>query len=495
MKTKIDYKGYDALLQPTDWRYASATLGLLKFLKYFGFDYEILNNCDEKPCGAVYGFDGILYKQEYITEENYLLFAEHHFSKDMTHISILNMLKKEELSDEDVKTVNELLKSKTVLKKVMGKVKFDGTNKDEITSLIEKNRLEIIKSIFRYGKNLYSNYCNSNLLLTGENNHCRLTGYSVDEGRKTRFLGFCFSKDSFDSNDIPEFDFIPFAFSNADMYETYFINNNYSVETLEITSEILSEELKKATEKVKKKKRFRKSDEADKIDSETENTDDFYKIKRNDARKNLFAVLRNVENYINYDVEIIVKSRDNEYYNSLYVRLECLKKLKDLNDNSLNYTIKITNEYEISVECEVYDRCLNNVLLDDLIERMLVHYFEKDVNKSIVKQITENLITINASWKGNLEMKKIANDLGYKANKILLDKDKSKVSVFKRKLTSAFIAHDYNRVMDIMLKLSEYTEMDLSFFVNFFEEPEKNRELMYEFICKLEVPSENKSNN
>ncbi|MDD6644598.1 MAG: type I CRISPR-associated protein Cas8a1/Csx8 [Oscillospiraceae bacterium] len=462
MKIKIDYRGYDALLQPTDWRYASATLGLLKFLKYYGFDYEILNNCDEKPCGAVYGFDGILYKQEYITEENYLLFAEHHFSKDMTHISILNMLKKEELSDEDVKTVNELLKSKTVLKKVMGKVKFDGANKDEITSLIEKNRLEIIKSIFRYGKNLYSNYCNSNLLLTGENNHCRLTGYSVDEGRKTRFLGFCFSKDSFDSNDIPEFDFIPFAFSNGDMYETYFINNNYSVETLEITSEILSEELGK--------------------------------VEKRDSRTKLLAVLQRVENFINYDVEIIVKSRDNEYYNSLYVRLECLKKLKDLNDNSLNYTIKITNEYEISVECEVYDRCLNNVLLDDLIERMLVHYFEKDVNKSIVKQITENLITINASWKGNLEMKKIANDLGYKANMILLDKDKSKVGIFKRKLTSAFIAHDYDRVMDIMLKLSEYAEMDLSFFVNFFEEPEKNRELMYEFICKLEVPSEDKSN-
>ena len=67
MKTRIDYNGFDTLIQPTDWRYASATLGLLKFLKYMGFDYEILNDCEEKPCGAVYGFDGILYKQEYIT--------------------------------------------------------------------------------------------------------------------------------------------------------------------------------------------------------------------------------------------------------------------------------------------------------------------------------------------------------------------------------------------------------------------------------------------
>lgn len=465
MKIKIDYKGYDALLQLTDWRYASATLGLLKFLKYFGFDYEILNNCDEKPCGAVYGFDGILYKQEYITEENYLLFAEHHFSKDMTHISILNMLKKEELSDEDVKTVNELLKSKTVLKKVMGKVKFDGTNKDEITSLIEKNRLEIIKSIFRYGKNLYSKYCNSNLLLTGENNHCRLTGYSVDEGRKTRFLGFCFSKDSFDSNDIPEFDFIPFAFSNADMYETYFINNNYSVETLEITSEILSEELGK--------------------------------VEKRDSRTKLLAVLQRVENFINYDVEIIVKSRDTEYYSSLYVRLDRLRRLKDLGEKSLEFKYEIAKDYWLNLEREVYDRCLNNVQLDDLIERMLKIYFDKDANKTTIRFRTNTLIEINASWKGKLIMNELeyARNCGYYVSKKIVEmKSTNKIKTFRQKLTSAIIAHDYDRVMEILLNLSNYTNMDLPFFLKFLENPEDNKELVFAFISNLSDPTENNSN-
>lgn len=465
MKTKIDYKGYDALLQPTDWRYASATLGLLKFLKYFGFDYEILNNCGEKPCGAVYGFDGILYKQEYITEENYLQFAEHHFSKDMTHISILNMLKKEELSDEDIKTVNELLKSKTVLKKVMGKVKFDGTNKDEITSLIEQNRLEIVKSIFRYGKNLYSNYCNSNLLLTGENNHCRLTGYSVDEGRKTRFLGFCFSKDSFDSNDIPEFDFIPFAFSNSDMYETYFINNNYSVETLELTSKILSEELGK--------------------------------VDKKDPRTKLLAVLQRVENFINYDVEIIVKSRDTEYYGSLYVRLDRLRRLKDLGEKSLEFKYEIAKDYWLNLEREVYDRCLNNVQLDDLIERMLKIYFDKDANKTTVRFRTNTLIEINASWKGNLIMNELeyARNCGYYVSKKFVEmKSTNKIKTFRQKLTSAIIAHDYDRVMEILLNLSNYTNMDLPFFLKFLENPEENKELVFAFISNLSDPTENNSN-
>ena len=466
MKTRIDYNGFDALLQPTDWRYASATLGLLKFLKYMGFDYEILNDCEEKPCDAVYGFDGILYKQEYITEENYLKFAEYHFSKDMTHISILNMLKKEELSDEDVKTVNELLKSKTVLKKVMGKVKFDGTNKDEITLLIEENRLEIVKSIFRYGKNLYSDYCNSNLLLTEGNNHCRLTGYSVDEGRKTRFLGFCFSKDSFDSNDIPEFDFVPFAFSNSDMYETYFINNNYSVKALEVTSEILSEELDK--------------------------------VEKRDPRTKLLAVLKRVDNFINYDVEIIVKSRDKEYYNSLYVRLDRLKRLKDLGDKSLEFKYEIAKDFWLNLEREVYDRCLNNVHLDDLIERMLKLYFDKDVNKTTVRIRTSTLIDINASWKGNVIMDelKMARNCGYYVSKKLIAmKSTNKIKTFRQKLTSAIIAHDYERVMEILLNLSNYADEDLPFFLRFLENPEDNKELVFAFISNLSEPSETKTNN
>ena len=175
MKNTVDYtvgnKHYNALLQPTEWRYSAAALGLLKFLKFCNCDYELLNNCSEKPEEAIYGFDGIFYDESCITEENYLLFAEDYFKSDMTHIIILNTLKKDEFTDEDVKKVNDLIKSKTVLKKVMGNVKFDGTNKEAVVSLIEENRLEIIKSIFRYGKNLYSDYCNSNLLLTESNNN------------------------------------------------------------------------------------------------------------------------------------------------------------------------------------------------------------------------------------------------------------------------------------------------------------------------------------
>ena len=378
MKTNVDYKGYDTLIQPTDWRYSAACLGLHRFLTYSGFDFKLLNDCEDTVDGAIYGFDGILYHSSDLTEENYLLFAENFFKKDMTHLTILSMLENAEFTDENIKTINDLIKSKTVLKKLVGKIKFDGTNKDVISNLINENRFEIIKSIFRYGKNLYSDYCNSNLLLTDSNNHCRLVGYSVDEGRKTRFLGFCFSKESVDCNDEIEFDFIPFAFSNPEMYETYFVNNNYSIKELVKTNDTLSERLR---------------------DNEKKN-----------PKTRLLSVLQQADNFINYDVEIIEKNRDNDYYSTLFVRTERLRALKQLSDKSLSFTYKIAEDYWLNLEKEVFERCLNNVLLDDLIERMLKIFLDSgEVNKTTVRFRTNTLVDINVSWKGSMIMSELEN--------------------------------------------------------------------------------------
>lgn len=72
MKTKIDYFDYDTLLQPTDWRFAAAVVGLCKYFDYFGIDYKVLYDVEEKPDNYIHGFDGIIYKSEDITEENIL---------------------------------------------------------------------------------------------------------------------------------------------------------------------------------------------------------------------------------------------------------------------------------------------------------------------------------------------------------------------------------------------------------------------------------------
>lgn len=465
MKTNVDYKGYDTLIQPTDWRYSAACLGLHRFLTYSGFDYMLLNDCEDTVDGAIYGFDGILYHSSDLTEENYLLFAENFFKKDMTHLTILSMLENAEFTDENIKTINDLIKSKTVLKKLVGKIKFDGTNKDVISNLINENRFEIIKSIFRYGKNLYSDYCNSNLLLTDSNNHCRLVGYSVDEGRKTRFLGFCFSKESVDCNDEIEFDFIPFAFSNSEMYETYFVNNNYSIKELVKTNDTLSERLR---------------------DNEKKN-----------SKTRLLSVLQQADNFINYDVEIIEKNRDNDYYSTLFVRTERLRALKQLSDKSLSFTYKIAEDYWLNLEKEVFERCLNNVLLDDLIERMLkISLDSGEVNKTTVRFRTNTLVDINVSWKGSMIMSELENakKLGFVVSQKLIEKrGKNKISSYQQRIISALVAHDYDRVKEVLLSLSAYSGVEFAFFYKFLEDAEQYKDLAFAFASSLTVPSENKN--
>lgn len=463
MKTKIDYFDYDTLLQPTDWRFAAAVVGLCKYFDYFGIVYKVLYDVEEKPDNYIHGFDGIIYKSEDIIEEKYLEFAENYFEKYMTHKNILNILESQEFSEEQIKLVNDLVKSKTVLKGLFDKIKFDGTNKDIFISTIEENRAEIIKNIFKNGNNLYKNYCNERLIFTEDNSTCRLRGYNVDKDRKTSNLGFCFSKESFESNDILEFDFIPFAFSNPDMRETYFVNNNFSVKSLTQTNYAFSNQL-----------------------SSTENKDD---------KNKLMLVLQNSKDYISYDVEIISKSQDKAYYETFFVRLERLKKLRELSGKSLNFVKKINDDYWFNLEKEVYMRCLNNVLLDDVILMMLKFYFDDNAVKGYIKSRTDMLIDINVSWKGNDIMDEIksAKSCGFLTSKKLIEmKSSNKINSYKQKIISALCAHDYDRAKEIILSLSAYVGMEFSFFYTFLENAEENKDLAFAFASALiEVSSKN----
>lgn len=467
MKTTINYYGYDTLLQPTDWRAAAAVVGLCKYFDHFRIDYKILYNVDEKPENYIHGFDGIIYKSESITEEKYLDFVESYFEKYMTHSTILSILGNDEFSDEQIKMVNDLVKSKTVLKGLLGKTKFDGTNKAVFISTIEENREEIIKTIFKNGNNLYKNYCNERLIFTDDNSTCRLRGYNVDKDRKTSILSFCFSKESFDANDILEFDFIPFAFSNPDMRETYFVNNNFSIETLVNTNRAFSEQL-----------------------SNTEGKGD---------KNKLLLVLQNSKDYISYDVEIISKSQDDAFYSTLFVRLERLKKLRELSGKSLYLVKKINDDYWFNLEKEVYMRCLNNVLLDDVILRMLKFYFDDNSNKGYIKSRTDLLIDINISWKGNKIMDEInsARICGFKASQELIRlKSSNKINSYKQKIISALCAHDYDRAKEVILSLSAYVGMEFSFFYKFLENAEENKDIAFAFASALtETNSKNSENN
>ncbi len=463
MKIKIENGEFDTLLQPTDWRYSAAIAGLVLYFEYNSFNYQILEEAEKVPENAVKGFDGILYNQSDIDEEHFLLFAENYFAEDMTHLKIINTLNKDEYSEEDIKYVNDLIKSKTILKNIFSKLKFDGSNDDYIIQTIEENKLKIIKEIFRNGKNLYSNFCNSNLLLTDKNPHCRLTGYNVDEGRKTKYLGFCFSKESFVGNDIIEFDFIPFAFTKT--YESYFINNNCSIKMLLKTKTNLDEEISKQTS--------------------------------SNSRDKLLTILKNADSFVNYDVEIITLQRGDSCYRTLFVRYERLKALKKIPPENLSFSYSIGDNYWLNLEQEVYERCLNNVLLDDLIELMLKIYFNKNINSKAVRYRTNLLININEYWKGNELMYelKAANEKGKKVSeKLIKEKKVNKLISYKQKLTGALTAHDYDRVNEIILNLEVYVGMEFKFFYKLLENPEKNKNIAFAFVSALtdEIDYKNK---
>lgn len=458
MKTTIKYYGYDTLLQPTDWRAAAAVVGLCKYFDHFRIDYKILYNVDEKPENYIHGFDGIIYKSDSITEEKYLDFVESYFEKYMTHIKLQNILNKDKLIDEDIVNFKRICPD-SFYKKFFENKRFDGSNKDYFISAIYEKRYEMIT-------HLYGNYCNKKRLYTDKNKVCRIIGYDVDKDRKTSILGFCFSKESFDANDILEFDFIPFAFSNPDMRETYFVNNNFSVETLVNTNRTFSEQL-----------------------SNTEGKGD---------KNKLLLVLQNSKDYISYDVEIISKSQDDAFYSTLFVRLERLKKLRELSGKSLYLVKKINDDYWFNLEREVYMRCLNNVLLDDVILRMLKFYFDDNSNKGYIKSRTDLLIDINISWKGNKIMDEInsARICGFKASQELIRlKSSNKINSYKQKIISALCAHDYDRAKEVILSLSAYVGMEFSFFYKFLENAEENKDIAFAFASALtETNSKNSEN-
>lgn len=256
------------------------------------------------------------------------------------------------------------------------------------------------------------------------------------------------------------------------MRETYFVNNNFSVKSLTQTNYAFSNQL-----------------------SSTENKYD---------KNKLMLVLQNSKDYISYDVEIISKSQDKAYYETFFVRLERLKKLRELSGKSLNFVKEINDKYIFNLEKEVYMRCLNNVLLDDAILRMFRFYFDDNAGKSYIKSRTDMLIDINVSWKGNEIMDEIKNQIGlakkcgHLVSKRLIEmKSSNKIISYKYKLSSALNTHDYDRVKDILLRLSAEVSMEFPFFYAFLENAEKYKDIVFAFANSLNEGSlnNNEENN
>lgn len=441
-------ENFDLKIEPSDWRFSSVISGLIEYFKFYSIDYKL----DE---------EALYFNSEEFTNERYLEFVENKYSDDMHHKVVEGLLKKVEFTDEEIKFINEKLQANDIMKNKFKNIKFDRSNKTKIQEIIDENRFEIIENTFKNKKNLYRNYINTNCFLKDEQSSCRLLGYSVDTNKKGKSLSYNFDTSNLKTSDSKIFDMIPFAFTGD--RTSYFINDNISIENI-----------------FKTNNQFKKLYKAYKEENE-----------KNNGKNIFFYSLIEAADFITYDVEVIKKEMNKDFFESLYIRkesLDILKKFpKHLDYRALDYNIKINEDYYINVSEKVLSAVLNEALLDDLIELLI-----KNHKSYIAKQI------IRVNWlikKGDEEMNKDMKGAYACAKKVNETIEANKVESYKQKLLNSIIFNDKDRTCQILMQLSAYSKVNFDFAYSIFEDFDKNKEIVYTFINALGKRSSKEETN
>lgn len=434
MKIVLEDQQYNTRLETSDWRYSASIVGLIKFFEYhksmgFDIDYESHD-------------DFIEYNREDITEERYLQFAEYYFSDYMHHKIVEQILSSENLSEEQISLINEKLKANSSMKKIFGKTKFTGDNREEILKIIDDNRFFLIKDTYRNGKKMYAKFANSNKFFSEDGKVCRLLNYYIDVGKKGRSIAYDWNYDTYDFKDEIEFDFIPFSFSKS--REAFFINSSYSVDQLMSTNNKIEQ---------------------------SEN-----------PRSTLFEDLKDSSIHLDYDVEVITKNIDNDYFETLHIRKGAIKVFEKINSyKAIKFNYKVNDNLYINFEEEVTNRILNGIRLDSLIDMLL-----KDNEKHKFKNRIKTLIKINSliiSGGGSMDDK--MRRASGSAKEVIGKIDKNKVISYRQKLISSLVIKDYDKFCSVLLQLSSYSGVVFGFAHDLFEDFDKNKNLAYTFVNVL----------
>jgi len=437
-------------LHPSDWRFSAAIVGLDKYFEYLRrkgieLNYQISD-------------DYIEFDESAISDEEYLLFAQEYFRIAMHHKEVEDLIQAVDPSEEQIKQVNEKLSkntsSNTIMLRTFKGVKYDGQNASEIQKLIDENRFELIKQTFKGGRALYYNFCNENNLLSSKGKSCRVRGYSVDMGKKGKSVSYMRDTKNFVYQDSPYFDFIPFAFSKT--RESFFINNNFTIDQL-----------------IKTNKEGILSDEGE--------------VK---ARSRLFLNTKEASAFIEYDVEVIKKERENDYFETIFVRNRALKIFSAISENIADVLSRACNgkrneksqDIWINIERVVTDSVLNGLKLDDLIERLFkAHNDHRFLNTHLIR--INQLIYTEGEDKMT-EKQKQAYGAAQEVRKALRGKE-NKIRSYEQRLISSLTLKDYDRVQELLLHLSAFTQVRMTFLIDVFKDFEDNKNLVYTFINAL----------
>ena len=466
IKCDVDGKtiSFNRKIEPSDWRYSAAIVGMIRFFQDRNIVYKIEGRY------LYYNFEDI--SGDINDDRDYLYFVEKWFSDKMHHKEVDIRLNKSDFSKDEISEINKKLEANSVMKKVFKGVKFDGTNNKLIKDFIEENRFEIISNTFCNSPNGYAKFINKSKYRSKKGDICRLQGFYVDTSRKTNSIGFCFDDNARTYNDEIEFDFIPFAFSRSGT--SIFINNNTSIDYLMSSNNEMEDYLEKQFENQK-------------------------------TWNSIFYSYFGGFEFIDFDVEVIIKNMETDFYESMFIRKAAIEIFKTIAKNkgfseSLNNIfkryIKIGENFYINVMEEVTKSILNELSLDDLIELIMKVEYESQSNTPDTYCLSR-LIYINELIYKNMEdnMEKSAELIGSSISAaevtryFIANGQENKIKGYQQRLANTLISKDYNRFIEIMLQLSSYTQVPFIFMHKLIEDFESNKNLAYNFINSLIIKS------
>ncbi len=455
---------YNRKMSLSGWQFSAAALGIVRFLDFAKKDYEIIDE------------DVLLYKYEDINlncEGQYVDFIEEYFDDRISPVKLSKLLEyKGDLTEDEEKIISELLRANTVSRRVFKGYKYPENSREELLSVYQENREALIKETFKYALLFgYRKFLNENLMGTEKGIVSRLSGYSIDKGRKIESLSFNWNAKSFVSEDATEFDYIPFAFSKS--VEAFFINNNFEMIGLKEINDKLNQQIEKPMEEGIR------------------------------PRKELFFNMGFGSEVAINNVEIIKKDSEKDYYETIYLRktsVDIFKRVNELIEEEKEFKSKkaipsenkrtplemtldsYVRDIDLNIMEVVTDKIVNNLYLDSLIELLL-----KESNSFLVG----NLIKINKiiyEEVSNLESKNMKR--AYASAKEIVSKlstkeRKNKITSYRQKLISCLIMHDYDRFNETLLQLSSYAGVEIGFAYDLFENFEENKNVAYAFVNTL----------
>lgn len=497
IEEKGNFNGYDRKLEFSDWRFSAAAVGIIRYLKYHKLNY--LTEYNGRKDVLLYNFDDIDISKN---EEKYYEFVEEYFKDKMHHKRLENFLNSEDFDEEKVKKLKKTWNK--IMKDTFKDNEISIKNKDNVLLKISDNRIELIKKTFVEKKteysSMYSKFCNPSCIGKEKQKVCRIWGYYVDQGRKTKSLSFNWDDKTYVHEDCCEFDYIPFAFSKGD--SSFFINNNFSTDMLLKSNDYLTDK---------------------NLDLDEKNSVGIFK----NFKLNLFFDIKNVSRFLDYEVEIITKEKKNDYFETMFLRNSAIRifgKISDIKDDNIfkaiNSPCKLrTDEYEPILD-EVIDCILYSKYLDYLIDKLLIDG-SKEKNKDnkenkidnhsfLISQLIRinqkiyegvDIMVNNKKEKGQFEEEekqmnsnlKNARKSAEKVVNKLIDTPR-KIDAYRNKLISCLTFKDYEKFSVTLLQLSSYSSVTFDFAYYLFKDFEKNKNVAYTFVNALRVKEDNNKN-